>query len=106
MDAALVNNWEEMSETHYNMQLYTNVFMSCSLSEAGCCWDAGSHLGLWACCRGNGRREVFVFQAARELVQLSLCPTLKLACERELQPVPSRSNTHRSDGARRRNGRS
>lgn len=28
MDAALVNNWEEMSGTHYNMQPYTNVFMS------------------------------------------------------------------------------
>lgn len=27
-DAALVNNWEEMSGTHYNMQQYTNVFMS------------------------------------------------------------------------------
>lgn len=28
MDAALVNNWEEMSETYNNMQQYTNVFMS------------------------------------------------------------------------------
>lgn len=28
VDAALVNNWEEMSGTHYNMQQYTNVFMS------------------------------------------------------------------------------
>lgn len=28
MDAALVNNWEEMSGTHYNMQQYTNVFIS------------------------------------------------------------------------------
>lgn len=28
VDAALVNNWEEMSGAHYNMQQYTNVFMS------------------------------------------------------------------------------
>lgn len=28
MDAALVNNGKEMSGTHYNMQQYTNVFMS------------------------------------------------------------------------------
>lgn len=31
MDAALVNNWEEMSGTHYNTQPYANVFTS------GCC---------------------------------------------------------------------
>lgn len=28
MDAALVNNWEEMSGTHYNMQQDTNAFTS------------------------------------------------------------------------------
>lgn len=30
VDAALVNNWEEMSGTRYNMQPYTNVFTSWS----------------------------------------------------------------------------
>lgn len=28
VDAALANNWEEMSGTRYNMQPYTNVFTS------------------------------------------------------------------------------
>lgn len=35
VDAALVNNGKEMSGTDYNMQQYTNVFMS-PVSVGGC----------------------------------------------------------------------
>lgn len=75
-DAALVNNWEEMSGTHYNMQQYTNVFMS------WCCvggWilfhtdgvmqenSRGSEKSLF---RLPQTREVFLFET--DIVRLNM----------------------------------